>query len=781
MSLSRTLFLLVCLMTLVVLGLGMTSTADSIDVTSGTTPTLDSTISPNEWADAGHVNISVAGTNGSVYFKHDGVNVYLAFVYSSGQMAEVYLDTDHDAGTSPGTDDVCLHASTALMEKTGTGSAWSGWTTSISGWDADTGYPQVREFSITFSFLGITSGTPKTMGTLLYLHTTPEGDVWPAASDFDVPDTWGDMSSSDSWVAVPNAPPALSGQTITPPSGDTTTEFRFEVMYRDAEGLPPTTAQLHIDSNFHDMATDTSGPWDEWVTFYFETKLPAGDDHEYHFVFSDGTDPTRLPAITDVPNRLKGPVVTPPNREPLLDGSSSGPATGTRLDTYEFTINYTDHDNDPAATSHLYLDDVPMVMTGSGTDWSKGVTFSYSTPLDLGTHQYYFVFSDGRAEVRFPAMGNIEGPVVYNLDPTAVILIPEDGTRHAPDDYIPFNAAGSFDPEEDELTFSWTSDVDGLLSEQMAFDLLLSEGWHNITMIATDEFGGTSSTEVEILVKPYLPHPFIDKWTASIVAPIEGDTLKYTVTIDNDGEASAQGLEVAFSVDGVEMVTETIIVYIDSPVDVEFTWVVEPGDFTVRFEIEGDHVEFTQYVAPNTVPIAEIVLTGGEGDPPKYRVGHPLSFSIDVEDQEGDALTIVWDMDDGTTVSDVQTVVHTHSGPGTYEVRVTITDTRGGQTYSTITLVVISNSPPVVEIDTIPVAVKGDTLSFDANVSDEDGDTMTFLWDFGDGDTSTWEAPKHIYAEPGTYTVTLTVTDSEEGVTVKTIEVLVEKPKKDDD
>jgi len=144
-------------------------------------------------------------------------------------------------------------------------------------------------------------------------------------------------------------------------------------------------------------------------------------------------------------------------------------------------------------------------------------------------------------------------------------------------------------------------------------------------------------------------------------------------------------------------------------------------------------------------------------------------------------LTIVWDMDDGTTVSDVQTVVHTHSGPGTYEVRVTITDTRGGQTYSTITLVVISNSPPVVEIDTIPVAVKGDTLSFDANVSDEDGDTMTFAWDFGDGDTSTWEAPKHIYAEPGTYTVTLTVTDSEEGVTVKTIEVLVEKPKKDDD
>ncbi|MCK5415326.1 MAG: hypothetical protein KAJ35_08085, partial [Thermoplasmata archaeon] len=394
MSLSRTLFLLVGLMTLVVVGLGMTSMADSIDVTSGTTPTLDSTISPNEWADAGHVNISVAGTNGSVYFKHDGVNVYLAFVYSSGQMAEVYLDIDHDAGTAPGTDDVCLHASTALMERTGTGSAWSGWTTTITGWDADTGYPNVREFSISFSFLGITSGTPKTMGTLLYLFTTSEGDVWPPASDFDGPDTWGDMSSSDSWVAVPNKPPALSGQTITPLSGDTTTEFRFEVMYRDDEGLPPTTARLHIDTNSHDMATDSSGPWDEWVTFYFETQLPAADDHEYHFVFSDGTDPARLPAITDVPNRFMGPIVEPPNREPILDGPWSGPATGTRLDTYEFTINYTDHDNEAAVISYLYLDDVPMVMGGSSEDWSKGVTFSYSTPLDLGPHQYYFVFSD---------------------------------------------------------------------------------------------------------------------------------------------------------------------------------------------------------------------------------------------------------------------------------------------------------------------------------------------------------------------------------------------------
>ncbi len=781
MRISRTYLLLVGLTTLIALGLSATSSADSIDVTSGTTPTLDSTISANEWADAGHVNVSVAGTNGSVYFKHDGVNLYMAFEYSSGQMAEVYIDKDHDAGTAPGTDDVCLHASTALMERTGTGSAWSGWTTTITGWDADTGYPNVREFSIAFSFLGITSGTPKTMGALLYLFTISEGDVWPSSSEFNSPDTWGDMSSSDSWVAVPNTPPVLSGPTFTPSSGETTTEFRFEVMYKDAEALPPTIARIHINAYSHDMMTDSSGPWDDWVTYYFETQLSAGDAHKFQFSFSDGTDPVRLPAITDVPNRLDGPVVTVPNREPVLDGSWSGPATGTRLDTFEFTINYTDADNDATVTSQLYLDDEPVVMSGSGTGWNRGVTFSYSTSLDLGTHQYYFLFSDGTVEVRFPASGHLEGPVVTNLDPIAVMPAPGDGLRYSPDDYVPFTSSGTSDPEEDDLEYSWTSDLDGLLSEQPAFDMLLSEGSHLITLNVTDEYGGNDSISISILVRPYLPRPFIDVWSASIEAPIEGDTMTYTVTVDNDGEATIQDLEVGFLLDGFVKAVETVRVYVDSPVDVVFTWVAEPGDLVVRFVIDGDHVVFTQHVEPNTPPTVAVIVAGAEGDPPRYRVGHMLTFTATPGDAEGDALDLLWDMDDGTTMPDVDILTHAYVAHGTYEVTLTVTDARGGSTVGTVTIEVHGNSLPAVEITPTSTVVRGDTVSFDAEVSDEDGDSLTFLWDFGDDETSTWEAAKHVYEEPGTYTVTLTVTDSEGGVTVRTIEVVVEKPKKDDD
>ncbi|WP_165872147.1 PKD domain-containing protein [Tenacibaculum sp. M341] len=102
--------------------------------------------------------------------------------------------------------------------------------------------------------------------------------------------------------------------------------------------------------------------------------------------------------------------------------------------------------------------------------------------------------------------------------------------------------------------------------------------------------------------------------------------------------------------------------------------------------------------------------------------------------------------------------------------------------------VLISGEEPTGITNNAPIAVlNASTLSgdaplevlFDASASsDTDGDTITYAWDFGNGDTSTEETVTYTFTESGTYEVTLTVSDgilsttATETITVKSTDVV---------
>jgi PKD repeat protein len=64
-------------------------------------------------------------------------------------------------------------------------------------------------------------------------------------------------------------------------------------------------------------------------------------------------------------------------------------------------------------------------------------------------------------------------------------------------------------------------------------------------------------------------------------------------------------------------------------------------------------------------------------------------------------------------------------------------------------------SPPTAAFSAAPLA--GD-VPLSVQFTDESTNApATWLWDFGDGETSTEQSPLHIYVDAGTYTVSLTV------------------------
>lgn len=85
------------------------------------------------------------------------------------------------------------------------------------------------------------------------------------------------------------------------------------------------------------------------------------------------------------------------------------------------------------------------------------------------------------------------------------------------------------------------------------------------------------------------------------------------------------------------------------------------------------------------------------------------------------------------------------------------------------------NAKPTANPGTERRVFKGRTVTFEAaEVSDSDGTVVEYLWDFGNGETSTEVIPSCSYRELGTYTVTLKVKDndgkwSEPGITHVTV------------
>jgi gliding motility-associated-like protein len=133
-----------------------------------------------------------------------------------------------------------------------------------------------------------------------------------------------------------------------------------------------------------------------------------------------------------------------------------------------------------------------------------------------------------------------------------------------------------------------------------------------------------------------------------------------------------------------------------------------------------------------------------------------------------------WDFGDGNTGNDTTSVVnHQFTKTGCFTVSVTVNYTDGTSCKATAQKVCIYGAPKaVINLPTNPnfgstqcYRQSNGTLNkfcfTESSIPGSSGAKISdYIWNFGDGDTSTLNSPCHSYQAPGTYTITLRIKDT---------------------
>ncbi len=262
-----------------------------------------------------------------------------------------------------------------------------------------------------------------------------------------------------------------------------------------------------------------------------------------------------------------------------------------------------------------------------------------------------------------------------------------------------------------------------------------SAGDFTVTLIASGN--GCPDTVIKVNLIHVQPYPLIDFFTLDTFSC----SLPYTVSFTNQ---TVNGVNWFWDFgDGSSSNAQ-------NPVQ---TYTTE-GSFSVSLTATGSNgcpaVLTKSYYVVVDVPVADFYA---------FPINHgciPLPVLFNDSSQSTDPIVSwQWDFGDGST-STLQNPMHVYNVPGTYNVSLIIT-TAGGCIDTVI-------RPAYIQVGTPPLPAftwAPDTQCVHQNVNffDASSNTLSWQWDFGDGSTDTARNPVHAYADTGTYTITLTVSN----------------------
>ncbi len=299
-----------------------------------------------------------------------------------------------------------------------------------------------------------------------------------------------------------------------------------------------------------------------------------------------------------------------------------------------------------------------------------------------------------------------------------------------------------------------------------AFDLQANGAFTDNTNLSWNLIGGLPSSQ-EGLTTDWVTFANADNWTITLEAEhfgcessvnFEWDAPESPVASVADQSSFCQGFD--FDFENLSLNGENWFWDFGVPGTNDDTSTEESPSYTYP----GDGVYTVELIVTTPFTCADTAYSTVEIFPeidPAFEAPDPECFSTNnfslMPLVENDPITTYsWDFGGETvsaTVSGASVSNLVYAEPGTYTVEVTAI-ANGCEVTATEEVWVIAD-PSIGFQGGPPIGCPPHSVSF--NNTSETETATTYLWDFGDGTTSVSANPVHVYENPGTYSVTLTM------------------------
>ncbi|MBX7071022.1 MAG: PKD domain-containing protein [Microthrixaceae bacterium] len=419
------------------------------------------------------------------------------------------------------------------------------------------------------------------------------------------------------------------------------------------------------------------------------------------------------------------------------------------------TVTFTgDQSSDPEGGPLTYLWDFNDPTSGAANTSSlANPTHTYNTP---GLYIATLTVTDAGGLTHMTAIPETVNAIVNQPPVAQGSATPASGKEPLT---VAFDADGTSDSDDatNTLTFAWNfgdpgSGANNTAASANASHTYQAAGTYTATLTVTDPLGA-SDTHTETITVNANQAP-VAVANADVTAGQVPLVVNFNSTSSTDdgtivsrlwnfgGSITSTDANPQFTFGSTGLKTVTLTVTDDNGVS------------------DTDTIQIDVQAIPNVPPVAV-----GTANPTTAKQGAVVQFTGDTSsdpDNTPGGLDYLWDFGDGST-STLANPSHDFDTVGTANVQLQVTDAAGGSHTVVVPVEITADAAPTAVASGAPLLGKAPlNVAFSsATTSDPDDptNTLTFLWTFSGGGSSTEANPSHLFTTAGAHTATLKVTD----------------------